>query len=207
MPLGKWAKSGRILLRGQRRERELFAPCMTSQEICAMTIDDQTLAALRVLLDKQAIHEVLMRYCRGIDRCDEELLRSVYHHDATDNHGQFNGKAADFVPWAIKSLRRDERTTHFLCNELIEVEGDSAHCESYLFAVHRRKTKDRTATTDLTFGGRYVDRFERREGHWKIAHRQVVFEWSRLDSVEGSYSIDQFVTGKRSPEDAVYKRG
>ena len=88
-----------------------------------MTLDDQTLAALRVLLDKQAIHEVLMRYCRGIDRCDEELLRSVYHHDATDNHGQFNGKAADFVPWAIKSLRRDERTTHFLCNELIEVEG------------------------------------------------------------------------------------
>ena len=89
-----------------------------------MTIDDQTLAALRALLDKQAIHEVLMRYCRGIDRCDEELLRSAYHHDATDNHGQFNGKAADFVPWAIKSLRRDERTTHFLCNELIEVEGD-----------------------------------------------------------------------------------
>ena len=103
-------------------------------------------------------------------------------------------------------MRRDERTTHFLCNELIEVQGDTAHCESYLFAVHRRQTKDGTATKDLTFGGRYVDRFERREGVWKIAHRQVVLEWSRLDAVEESYSLEHAVTGQRSREDAVYKR-
>ena len=44
-----------------------------------MSIDDKTERALRVLLDKQEIHEVLMRYCRGIDRCDSELLHSVYH--------------------------------------------------------------------------------------------------------------------------------
>lgn len=171
-----------------------------------MNLDEKTLAALAKLVDKQEIHDVLMRYCRGIDRCDEELLRSVYHPDATDNHGQFNGKAADFIPWALQSLRRDERTTHFLCNELIDVQGDAAHCESYLFAVHRRKTKDGTATKDLTFGGRYVDRFERREGVWKIAHRQVIFEWSRIDPVEESYALEQFVTGQRSREDEVYRR-
>src|SRR5262245_17777267 len=47
--------------------------------------------AVRVLLDKQAIQEVLARYCRGVDRADLELLRSVYHPDAIDNHGTFNG--------------------------------------------------------------------------------------------------------------------
>ena len=52
-----------------------------------MSIDEKTERALRVLLDKQEIHEVLMRYCRGIDRCDAELLHSVYHPDATDDHG------------------------------------------------------------------------------------------------------------------------
>ena len=171
-----------------------------------MRLDEKALAVLAKLVDKQEIHDVLMRYCRGIDRCDEELLRSVYHPDATDNHGQFNGTAADFIPWALQALRRDERTTHFLCNELIEVQGDTAHCESYLFAVHRRKTKDGTATKDLTFGGRYVDRFERREGVWKIAHRQVILEWSRLDPVEESYPLEHSVTGQRSREDAVYKR-
>ena len=171
-----------------------------------MRLDEKALAVLAKLVDKQEIHDVLMRYCRGIDRCDEELLRSVYHPDATDNHGQFNGTAADFIPWALQALRRDERTTHFLCNELIEVQGDTAHCESYLFAVHRRKTKDGTATKDLTFGGRYVDRFERREGVWKIAHRQVILEWSRLDPVEESYPLEHSVTGQRSREDVVYKR-
>lgn len=171
-----------------------------------MRLDEKALAVLAKLVDKQEIHDVLMRYCRGIDRCDEELLRSVYHPDATDNHGQFSGTAADFIPWALQALRRDERTTHFLCNELIEVQGDTAHCESYLFAVHRRKTKDGTATKDLTFGGRYVDRFERREGVWKIAHRQVILEWSRLDPVEESYSLEHSVIGQRSREDAVYKR-
>jgi hypothetical protein len=41
---------------------------------------------------------------------------------------------------------------------------------------------------------------------WKIAQRQVIFDWSRLDPVEESYAIEPFVTGKRSREDAVYKR-
>jgi hypothetical protein len=76
-----------------------------------MIIDEKTERALQVLLDKQEIHEVLMRYCRGIDRCDAELLRSVYHADAVDDHGQLNGKAADFIPWAIKALERDENTS------------------------------------------------------------------------------------------------
>jgi ketosteroid isomerase-like protein len=170
-----------------------------------MTIDEKTQRALQVLLDKQEIHEVLMRYCRGIDRCDAELLHSVYHPDATDDHGLFKGKAADFVPWALKSLGRDEGTSHYIANELIEVEGDVAYCESYFFAVHRRQNKDGTKA-DLIFAGRYVDRFERREGLWKIAHRQVVFDRSRIDKIEKSFSIEEYVCGKRSREDPVYKR-
>jgi len=108
-----------------------------------MSIDEKTERALRVLLDKQEIHEVLMRYCRGIDRCDAELLHSVYHPDATDDHGLFKGRAADFIPWALKALVRDDGTSHYIANELIEVDGDVAHCESYFFGIHRRQENDR----------------------------------------------------------------
>jgi ketosteroid isomerase-like protein len=170
-----------------------------------MSIEEKTQHALQVLLDKQEIHEVLMRYCRGIDRCDAELLHSVYHLDATDDHGLFKGKAVDFVPWALKSLGRDEGTSHYIANELIEVEGDVAYCESYFFAVHRRQNKDGTKA-DLIFAGRYVDQFERRGGLWKIAHRQVVFDRSRIDKIEKAFSIEEYVCGKRSREDPVYKR-
>ena len=161
--------------------------------------------ALRELLDKQEIHEVLMRYCRGIDRCDEELLRGVYHPDAADNHGLFVGKAADFIPWALKALERDLSTKHYVTNELIELRGDIADVESYVLAVHHRVAEE-GGLVDLIMAGRYIDRFERRAGVWKIADRKVVMDWARIDPVEKSFSVEQFLTGKRSREDAVYRR-
>lgn len=170
-----------------------------------MSSDEKTQRAIQMLLDKQEIHEVLMRYCRGIDRCDAELLHSVYHPDATDDHGLFKGKAADFIAWALKSLGRDESTSHYIANELIEIEGEVAHCESYFFAVHRRQAKDGTKE-DLIFEGRYADRFERRAGAWKIADRQVVFDRSRIDKVERAFTTEQYVCGKRSREDPAYRR-
>ena len=41
---------------------------------------------LRSVLDRQEIHDALVRYCRGIDRCDERLVLSAFHADAMDNH-------------------------------------------------------------------------------------------------------------------------
>src|SRR5260370_18936000 len=108
-----------------------------AREDMAMAIDARTEAAIRLTLDKQEIHEVMMRYCRAVDRMDEELLRSVYHPDATDNHGMFNGKAADFVPWCINQLREAYTATqHLVANELIEWQGDKAYCEFYFVAYH-----------------------------------------------------------------------
>lgn len=161
--------------------------------------------ALQELLDKQAIHEVLMRYCRGIDRCDEELLRGVYHPDATDNHGLFVGKAADFIPWALEALKLDMSTSHCIANELIEVRGDVAYSEAYFMATHRRQLKDGTLS-DLHFAGRYVDRLERRHGVWKIADRKVVMDRSRIDPVARTFDKGEPVLGLRSRQDASYQR-
>src|SRR5690606_8703026 len=46
--------------------------------------------ALQAALDREAIHTVLMRYCRGVDRLDRDLIASVYHPDAYDHHGPSN---------------------------------------------------------------------------------------------------------------------
>jgi hypothetical protein len=53
---------------------------------------------ITALIDKQEMTEVIYRLARGLDRCDEALLRGCYHHDATDDHGIFKGTAEDFVP-------------------------------------------------------------------------------------------------------------
>lgn len=170
-----------------------------------MTAIDSDKSGLQPLLDKQAIHEVLMRYCRGIDRCDADLLRDVYHPDATDDHGGFKGPAGDFVAWAIEALRRDESTTHYIANELVDLDGDVAFAESYFFAVHRRARKDGTKV-DLVFSGRYVDRFERRAGTWRIADRKVVYDRSRVDPVGEEFTSPEFIAGKRDRSDPVYQR-
>jgi ketosteroid isomerase-like protein len=163
-------------------------------------------STLQVFLDKQEIHEVIMRYCRAIDRCDEEMLRTVYHSDGWDDHGAFKGKASDFIPAVMNMLQQQMLCTmHNICNELIEVDGDTAYSESYFIAYHRLM-KD-GAEHDWVLGGRYVDRFERRDGAWKIAHRVVAYEWERLEAATAKlFAPNPFVMGKRSRDDVIYKR-
>jgi hypothetical protein len=45
-------------------------------------------AELRTLLDRAQIHDALMRYSRGVDRGDGELVMSVFHPDATLDMGR-----------------------------------------------------------------------------------------------------------------------
>ena len=163
--------------------------------------------ALQAVVDKSEIRDVFARYCRGIDRLDAELIASVYHPDAYDDHGTYKGSASGFVEHVIPGLRTFARTMHFLGTSNIELAGDTAHCETYCVAYHRRALPD-GAESDMVAGVRYVDRVERRDGGpWLIAHRVVVFEWSRIDPVGQSWSPEeQFTRGRRDRTDLVYQR-
>ena len=134
-------------------------------------------------LDQHDIREVIYRYCRGIDRRDYELVRSCYHLDATDDHGDFSGNIDDFLVYVQRSLPRYERTMHFIGNVLIDVHGDTARAESYLTAYHRVPASRTKPERDFIANLRYVDDFERRHGEWRIAARVCVFEFSRIDPV------------------------
>ena len=61
--------------------------------------------SMKLLMDKQAIGEVLARYCHGVDRCDLETLKSAYWEDAIDDHGSFNGLAMEFCEHLIPALK------------------------------------------------------------------------------------------------------
>lgn len=43
---------------------------------------------------------------------------------------------------------------------------------------------------DFLIRCRYVDKFQRRDGQWKIAHRRVVYEPGRIDIVTTDMPID-----------------
>ena len=162
--------------------------------------------ALQELVDRAAIHDVLMRYCRGVDRCDEELVRSAYHPDAVDDHGYWKGPGWDFAAFIVRDIaRRSSATTHAVANELIELHGDAAAVESYVFAY--LCPPGGGAPVVNLFAGRYVDRFERREGEWRIARRTVVHDWSRqLPTADASLGLplDGFAQGRRDGSDPVF---
>ena len=128
---------------------------------------DDLAATVRDLRDRQEIHDCLLRYCRGIDRLDAELMLSAYHADAIDDHGLVVLGAADFVDWAIDFHRTNNPIhQHGIGNLTIDLDGDVAHSECYYTFIGTRSGGPST----LSFG-RYVDRLEKREGRWAIAMR------------------------------------
>lgn len=160
---------------------------------------------LQRLLDDRAIRDVLLRYCRGIDRIDLDLVRDCYHPDAVDDHGAFRGGADDFVAWIGRLLPRYGITTHQLMNCLVEFEGDDvAHVETYGVAEHQ--TPGGPPELNLTIAFRYLDRFEDRGDGWRIAHRLCTTEWVRVNDPALAFPVDErFPRGKRDGTDPVYR--
>lgn len=137
---------------------------------------DEISHALQCLLDKEAIRELVHLYCRAADRKDVALMRSLYHEDATDDHGGFfSGPVSEFFQQlpaiqAPMTILHHNVTTHN-----IELNGDTAEGEVYILAFHQVKTD--TGLLDLLVGGRYLDRYEKRDGTWKFSHRAVLADW------------------------------
>ena len=131
-------------------------------------------ATLRLLADRMAINDCLTRYSRGVDRFDRELLLTVYHPDAIDDHGAFVGSPEEFAEWVFDLHGRGQISTqHHLTNLTCDIDGDIAHCETYYLYTARNIDESLWIA-----GGRYLDRFARRGGEWRIAHRYCVVEWS-----------------------------
>jgi len=152
------------------------------------------------LLDEQEIRAVVLRYCRGVDRLDLELVRDCYHADATDEHGTFVGTRDEFVAWVGEVLTRFEGTMHLVANQLVEVVGDRSRCETYGVAHHWGHPPEDHRRNFIT-GFRYVDRFERRDGRWRIAARVAVREWTEKVTPEQQWSIAPEHDGRRGRRD------
>lgn len=134
------------------------------------------------LLDRVALLDLVMRYCRGIDRRDYRLVRSCYHDDAVDEHGaMFSGGPDAFVEWLPSMMANWEATIHAITNSLFAIEGDDAEGEHLVMALHRSHPPERR---EFTVWGRYLDRYQRRDGEWKFLRRRLVFDHGSIIAVD-----------------------
>ena len=177
---------------------------------------------IETLIARSEIADLMANYGRGLDRIHEPTLRAIYHHDAIEDRGEnlFIGLAHDWIDWTLQVLPVFAVTQHCTLNSLIEVEGDVAFGETYFQAYHRfgpdgqavaaqlapdsEAIKWPEGDTEMILGGRYLDRFERRDGVWKFAYRKMVCDWCRTQPVAESW-FDENPTayrGIRQIEDA-----
>ncbi|WP_448586803.1 nuclear transport factor 2 family protein [Thermaurantiacus sp.] len=156
------------------------------------------------MLDRQEILDLLATYCRGLDRLDRALIRSVYADDATDDRGTFQGGPDEFADFAIAVLTPMVSTHHMLGQALIEFEGpDVAFGEVYFQAQHKLADG-----SDFFVAGRYVDRYERRAEGWRIAHRSELNDWVRTEPAADQWFRDtpEALRGARGTADLVLRR-
>lgn len=194
-----------------------------------MKIDDITLRTLVAMADRQAIENVLGTYCRAIDRLDVDLLKSVYHPDGFDDHGEIKLNAHEFADKIIATLRDlCVYSMHTVTQTVIDVDGDQAFSEAYYLGYHaidggeesiqkffdpiylaEQKAAGNIRRPHVYIcGGRYIDVLRKRDGQWRIQHRRMTNEFaiSQPETNRGEGVPAAFFTGSaRDRSDAVYR--
>lgn len=147
---------------------------------------------VRELWDRQQILDCLHRYARGCDRLDRELILSVYHPDAIDEHGKFVGTPDEFADWVIDMHTNAHLSTqHVILNHSCELDGHEAHAETYFMFVSMNARGPKIVTIG---GGRYIDRFEKRDGRWAVADRITLRDWSMMDERPDMDDLSSFTS-------------
>ncbi|MFW0756287.1 nuclear transport factor 2 family protein [Pseudomonas sp. H11T01] len=160
---------------------------------------------------RQQIHDCIMRYCRGVDHADMELGLSAYHPDANDNHGTYNGPAEGFLTVSLEVVKELEILRHIICNEYVEFDETNpsvARSETVVLGTVYYKHEDGYQVSLVSC--RYLDRFEERDGVWKIADRQLVRDWEAdlpAHGPEGTPSTNGMLRGRLNTSDPSFGLG
>jgi len=137
--------------------------------------------ALRELLDRAAIHDVMLRYARGVDRRDLDLVAACFLQDASYEGALASGTIAEALVRLRERMTRYDSTMHFIGNQLVELDGDTANSETYAVAYHRLTGDSRGKL--FTVGVRYLDELIRDANGWRIRARVVKMEWQRSEAL------------------------
>lgn len=149
---------------------------------------------IQALLDKQAIYEVVCRFARGADRLDRELMMSCFHPGAPFHYAGYDGTIEGASKITKGWLEGLDGTMHAIANHLVQLDGDRALSEAYVNSYHWGTPRDDPAKNFRT-GTRYVDRFERRAGEWRIAERWMLRSFWRSEAQAGAFEVPNDLNG------------
>lgn len=173
---------------------------------------ENTTEKLQRLIDRAEIYDAMCRYARGVDRGDSDLIRSAYHPDAYDEHGDYKGGIDGFIEWLGTLFMNFDNSMHFLGNCLIEFAGPDLALVETSYASRRTRPPVGAECAGLAPNdaicrqawGRYLDRFERRNGEWRVAKRMVVVDARFTSVAKGGARNAPLTWGTRDRSDPYY---
>ncbi|MGB2921007.1 MAG: nuclear transport factor 2 family protein [Mycobacterium sp.] len=137
-------------------------------------------ALLQEMADEFQLRKLVHSYCRAVHRGDLAKLRSLYHHDATDDHGAFSAGSVEAFLAELAAARPYIRSMqHHVTTANFAISGTTAEGEVYSVAIHTLSGGDHDV--DVIVGGRYLDKYENRDGTWKFVERTIVTDWSQVN--------------------------
>jgi hypothetical protein len=173
---------------------------------CSATLEPHVVG-MSEMLDKFALQQLAWTYCHAIDRGDLKLVRSLYHDDAIDDHGpMFSGSPDEYVAWLPSMLANWEITSHVNSNMLFLIDGNQAEGELVVLAYHRTPAP---GSRELIARGRYLDRYEKRDGIWRFLRRSLVLDAmeERATPMSDGPSLDEGMEkGRLDAGDACFTR-
>lgn len=192
-------------------------------------MDESLRQMVQTCADRDAIENLLGLYCRGIDRLDLELLKSVYHVDAIDDHGIISANGHDFAEQIIPLLGKVcVYSQHSVTHAVIDIKGDQAFSEAQYIGFHtieagaesiegffgvqyleqQRALGNLERRHEYVCGGRYIDVLHKRDGVWRIYRRKMTNEWAVCrpsSAVTEGIPGAVCVSGSRDRNDPVYR--
>lgn len=132
--------------------------------------------------DRLAIMDKIYRYCRSVDRLDIAVGHACFHVDSTADFGDsYRGSGRGWIDYICERHRDFLHHSHQVTNMVIEIDGDRAGSESYVYATLRRAEGDKVIQTE--FWARYVDMWSKRAGDWAIDARECVIDFASTGEV------------------------
>ena len=155
----------------------------TATRVKFMTNDHKDkISEIGALQDREAIREAVYAIASGVDRFDPGLLAENVWDDAKlDMGGEKIIGGRDFVNALKPPSTPPKGRMHVVTNVRINLDGDIARTESMIISCQQLDGEQ--GWTTRIRAGRYLDKFEKRSGSWKLAERTMIDEWAREDPV------------------------
>jgi SnoaL-like domain len=131
--------------------------------------------ALAAMLDREMIRDCITRLARGEDRRDADVLKACYWPDSSFDYGMYAGDFDAYLAWVVPGAESITNTQHIIAQCLVELDGNKASAETHVVSYHRVDMGE--GERDTCIGGRYLDRMEKRDGQWRVAHRTMLYDW------------------------------